>query len=43
MKKFRYALYINDVLIEKFYKLSEVDEFMNNYIGYIGKIEVKKI
>lgn len=43
MKKFRYALFINDVLIEKFYKLSEVDEFIDNYIGYKGKIEVKKI
>lgn len=42
-KKLKYALYINDVLIEKFYRLSEVDEFMENYIGYIGKIEVKKI
>lgn len=42
-KKLRYALYVNDVLIEKFYKMSEVDDFINNYIGYIGKIEVKKI
>lgn len=43
MKKLRYALYVNDVLIEKFYKLSEVDEFIDKYIGYKGKIEIKKI
>lgn len=43
MAKLKYALYINDVLIEKFYKISEIDYFMENYIGYIGKIEVKKI
>lgn len=41
--KFRYALYINDVLIDKFYKLNDVDDFIDNYIGYIGKIEVEKI
>lgn len=43
MKKFKYALYINDVLIEKFYTIKEIDCFLDNYIGYIGKLEVKKI
>lgn len=39
----KYALYINDVLIEKFKRIKEIDYFIDNYIGYIGKIEVKKI
>ena len=42
-RKFKYALYVNDVLIEKFYTLAEVDDYIDNYCGYIGKIEVKKI
>ena len=42
-RKLKYALYINDVLIEKFYTLSEVDDYVNNWNGYKGKIEVKKI
>ena len=41
--RFKYALYINDVLIEKFYTLAEVDDFIDKYVGYMGKIEVKKI
>ncbi len=41
--KLKYALYINDVLIDKFYTLHEVDEFIDKYNGYTGKIEVKKI
>lgn len=39
----KYALYINDVLIEKFKRLSDVDAFVSQYNGYIGKIEVKKV
>ena len=39
----KYALYVNDVLIEKFKTLKEVDNFINNYIGYIGKIDIKKL
>ena len=42
-KKLKYALYINDVLVEKFYTLAEVDEFIDKRVGYMGKIEVKKI
>lgn len=42
-KKFKYALYINDVLIDKFYTLAEVDDYINNYCGYKGKIEVFKL
>lgn len=39
----KYALYINDVLIEKFKTIKEIDNFLDKYIGYIGKIEVKKL
>ena len=39
----KYALYLNDVLIDYFKTLKDVDFFIDNYIGYIGKIEVKKI
>ena len=43
MAKFKYALYINDVLIEYFNKISDIDAFIENYIGYKGKIEIKKL
>ena len=42
-RKLKYALYINDVLIEKFYTLADVDDYIDNWNGYAGKIEVFKI
>ena len=41
--KFKYALYINDVLVEYFNTIKEIDIFIDNYIGFIGKVYVKKL
>ena len=44
-----YIDFINHEVIEVYFlgksiiKMSKVDAFIDNYMGYIGKIEVKKI